>query len=228
MSITQAPVSESIARRVREALHPVDPYEGFDSGGREPAPEATNREVFVPMIEALKPGVVVEVGAWKGATSVFLAKKMRAVRPDSCLLCVDTWLGSVEHFYNPPCAEWDLRPMMEHGYPRLYEYWMTSILHAGVEDMVVPLANTSVSASKWFTRIGLKAGIVFIDAGHDEDDVTADINAWWPTLAHGGVLAGDDWSEMWPGVEAAVTKFCLTHGLEPRLAGPNWIIQKPA
>jgi len=217
----------SIVEQIMSALHRVNPYEGFDCGGRVPTPTALNREVFLPMIESLKPAISVEVGSWKGASSVFFAKALRAAREDSCLLCVDTWLGSVEHFYNPPSDEWDLHPMMEHGFPRLYEHWMTSILDAGVQDTVVPLANTSTAAAKWFDRVGLKAGFVFIDAGHDEDDVTSDINAWWPNLLDGGVLAGDDWSSMWPGVERAVMSFCNANGLKPRLAGPNWIVQKP-
>ncbi len=219
--------ARTFAHKLRDVLHQGDLYEGFDPSGREPAPRATNRDVFLPIIEKLSPIFSIEVGAWKGGTSVVFAEALKRANPEACLLCVDTWLGSLEHI-NQPNQEWDLRPMMEHGFPRLYEHWMTTVLDAGVEDVVVPLANTSTTAAKWLSRTELKAGFIFIDAGHDEDDVTTDINAWWPLLAPGGILAGDDWSPMWPGVEAAVSAFCVREGLKVQVSGPNWIIQKPA
>ena len=92
----------SIADRVRAMLHPVDPFEGFDPAGRTPADPATNRDVFLPVLARLKSSVGVEVGAWKGASSVVFARAMREANPDACLVCVDTWLGSIEHFTNPP------------------------------------------------------------------------------------------------------------------------------
>lgn len=208
------------------ALHPANPYTGFDATLREPTPQAKGRDVFLPMIEQLKPALAVEVGAWKGATSVVFANAMRKARPDSCLVCVDTWLGSIEHFTNPPSPEWDLRPTLENGFPRLYEHWMTTIIHEKVDDIVLPLANTSTTAAKWFVKAGIRPHFIFIDAGHDEDDVTSDINAWWPLLESGGVMAGDDWSSMWPGVEKAVTAFCATNGFTPQRSGPNWFVQK--
>lgn len=220
--------SRTFAHKLRDALHQENIYKGFDPCGREPTDRATNRDVFLPIIEKLAPILAVEVGAWKGGTSVVFAEAMRRANPEACLVCVDTWLGSIEHFVNPPSAQWDLRPMMEHGFPRLFEYWMTTILDSGVDDVVVPLANTSTTAAKWFACTDLRPGFVFIDAGHDEDDVTTDINAWWPLLAPGGVMAGDDWSPMWPGVEAAVKAFCIREELKEQVSGPNWIIQKPA
>lgn len=219
----------SVADQIRSALHPKNPYATFDASTREPAPAATNRDVFLPVIAALKPALAVEVGAWKGASSVVFAKAIRDANPDACLVCVDTWLGSIEHFTNPPSPQWDLRPLLEHGFPRLYEHWMTTVMRAGLQDTIVPLANTSTTAAKWFARTEIKPGFIFIDAGHDEDDVTTDINAWWPLLQPGGIMAGDDWSPMWPGVEQAVTKFCNSQSnLSPQVIGPNWLIQKPA
>lgn len=218
--------SQTFAHKLRDALHQGNIYKGFDPCGREPTDRATNRDVFLPIIEKLAPILAVEVGAWKGGTSVVFAEAMRKANPEACLVCVDTWLGSIEHI-NQPKTEWDLRPMMEHGFPRLYEYWMTTVLDAGVEDVVVPLANTSTTAAKWIARNSLNPGFVFLDAGHDEDDVIADLNAWWPLLADGGVMAGDDWSSDWPGVEKAVSAHCIREGLRVQVSGPNWIIQKP-
>jgi len=105
---TSAPTpttSNTYARQILEALHPTNPYDGFDAHEREPAPLATNRDVFLPIIERMKPTLAIEVGAWKGASSVVFARAMRHANPNSCLVCVDTWLGSIEHFTNPPSPQ---------------------------------------------------------------------------------------------------------------------------
>ncbi|MBO6514837.1 MAG: hypothetical protein JJ974_12815, partial [Phycisphaerales bacterium] len=99
---TQHSISRTFAHKVRDTLHHTNPYEGFDPAGREPAARAANRDVFLPLIEKLAPVLSVEVGAWKGSSSVVFAEALRDANPEACLVCVDTWLGSIEHFVNPP------------------------------------------------------------------------------------------------------------------------------
>lgn len=48
--------------------------------------------------------------------------------------------------------------------------------------------------------------IVYIDAGHGEEDVDADIDAWLPKLKPGGIICGDDYIEPWIGVINSVDK----------------------
>lgn len=46
---------------------------------------------------------------------------------------------------------------------------------------------------------------VYIDAGHTYEDVLSDIQAWWPKVMRGGMLAGhDSWKKE---VKAAVTDY---------------------
>jgi predicted O-methyltransferase YrrM len=45
---------------------------------------------------------------------------------------------------------------------------------------------------------------VFIDAAHDYDSVKADIQAWLPKVKPGGIIAGHDYCDAWPGVKKAV------------------------
>jgi hypothetical protein len=45
---------------------------------------------------------------------------------------------------------------------------------------------------------------VFIDAAHDYTSVKADILAWAPKVARGGILGGHDYDGAWPGVMQAV------------------------
>jgi hypothetical protein len=68
-------------------LHPVDPYAGFPykdypldlQGGPEDS-------TLAGLIAEMRPGLVIEVGCWKGATAVALATQLRSkarTRPSS-------------------------------------------------------------------------------------------------------------------------------------------------
>jgi hypothetical protein len=48
------------------------------------------------------------------------------------------------------------------------------------------------------------ADCVFIDAAHDEVNVRADIDHWRERVKRGGILAGHDFQDGYPGVQAAV------------------------
>ena len=49
--------------------------------------------------------------------------------------------------------------------------------------------------------------LVFIDANHTYEFVKEDIDAWYPKVGKGGILAGHDWCEGFPGVQQAVEEY---------------------
>jgi len=50
-----------------------------------------------------------------------------------------------------------------------------------------------------------KVGFMFMDAGHTLEGVLKDLNAWWPHIVPGGVIAVHDYDSLqYPGVKAAV------------------------
>jgi hypothetical protein len=57
-------------------------------------------------------------------------------------------------------------------------------------------------------------GLVYLDAGHDYDSVMADLNAYYPKLVKGGIMAGHDYLNTAYGVKKAVTEFAKKHGFE--------------
>ena len=83
---------------------------------------------------------------------------------------------------------------------------------------------------------------VYIDAAHDYENVKADIEAWWPKVRKGGILAGHDYIESRSGrvgVIPAVDEFVLNNHLHLSLTDydkrnphnddkqPTWYITKP-
>jgi len=63
---------------------------------------------------------------------------------------------------------------------------------------------------KWFTE---QLDFVYIDACHDYESVTQDLNAWWPRITDNGMLAGHDFDqERHPEVYTAVIDFA--HALD--------------
>lgn len=58
------------------------------------------------------------------------------------------------------------------------------------------------------------ASLVYIDCDHSYEGVKADINAWYPKLIMGGVMAFHDYENPAYGVKQAVDEFAAANGLE--------------
>lgn len=149
--------------------------------------------IFKKLIDEVNPSIIIEVGSWKGASTVEMAKYTKAK-----IYCVDTWLGAVE-FYTHPTKERDL--MKRDGYPQVYYEFWNNIVSNGLENQVISMPMTS--------RMGVllvpKADLIYIDASHEYDDVKWDIENYMKLLKPGGVIFGDDYgNEIFPGVKKAV------------------------
>lgn len=162
-------------------------------------------------IQDLRPELVIEVGVWKGGSTMTMARKMRELQLDSVVLSVDTWLGSSEHWLIPE-QFFDLG--FESGYPKLYHRFASNVVSEDLQDYVVPLPLDSNNAVVVCKDRGLRPQVMHIDAGHDYASVMADLSAWWPLIEPGGVLIADDYFPEgggWPGVLAAVDDFFKVH-----------------
>jgi len=68
---------------------------------------------------------------------------------------------------------------------------------AGCSHAITPFPMTSTNAARIFQERGLQFDLVYIDASHEYHDVMTDLRMWWPLVAPGGVLFGDDFEEPW-------------------------------
>jgi hypothetical protein len=64
---------------------------------------------------------------------------------------------------------------------------------------------------------------VMIDANHNYEHVMQDVALWRPHMLPGGILAGDDYSENFPGVQRAVRESFGLSGFEVR--GTTWLVR---
>lgn len=76
-------------------------------------------------------------------------------------------------------------------------------------DVVVPMRFDSLVGAALLDDIPLS--LVFLDADHAYDSVRADIAAWAPLVQAGGILAGHDYHDTWPGVVQAVSEAYPAH-----------------
>jgi hypothetical protein len=159
------------------------------------------------VIRDVGPGIVVEIGVWKGGSVLTMGRAIRELGLDAVIVAVDTWLGSSEHRIEPFFYQ-----MMnfEFGYPMLYQTFLANVYDEGLADLIVPLPLDSVNANVVFKARNLSPSVIHIDAGHDYASVTGDLEAWWPILRPGGAMVLDDYNEgggRWPEVERGVNDF---------------------
>jgi hypothetical protein len=147
---------------------------------------------------AEKSKVIVEIGSFKGRSTLALAQNTSGI-----VYAVDHWEGSPEH--------------KDHlsGYPRGWLFDEFTVNLEGITN-VWPISRSSAQTAAWFRATGRTADFVFVDGSHDFASVKNDIENWMPLLADGGVLAGHDYGDGWPDVEKAVKllvpKFRLVPG----------------
>lgn len=184
------------------------------------------RDLYARLVEAApkdRPVQFVEVGCWKGKSTAFMGVEIANSGKPITFTAVDHFKGSSEdeHKIDPEIAE-------------LYDVFLrnTQPISDALGDRFVVLREASTLAAEQFADGSVH--FIMLDAGHTAEDVEADVNAWFPKLAVGGVMAGDDWR--WPTVRAGVRaalasrigRTCSAIGVENQHSYPWWLVVKVA
>jgi hypothetical protein len=178
---------------------------------------------FRPFYEVLAadapPGsTLVEVGVFCGKSLAYLAANTRG---KGCrVLGVDTFRGSPE--FAGRVTNGDGKPFEELPVGILAQLAVAHLTAAGVIDDVTLLVADSVRAAE--SVPDGSAWAVFLDGDHGEESVRRDIRAWWPKVAPGGLLAGDDFGSDFPGVERAVRGSFTAVSVDPTIG--VWAVRK--
>lgn len=146
--------------------------------------------VFKKYFDIINPKLVIEVGSWKGASAIHMAKTLREKYDDFEIVCVDTWLGSVEHWEGGAGGFLD---SMKNGRSTIYHQFLSNVIHEGLTDYITPFPIDSLNAAEFFKRKNIKADVIYIDAGHEYMSVKCDLYEYSHVLINGGYMIGDDW-----------------------------------
>ena len=200
----------SAHRRVIDVLwRGEDPFAGFPRSLyiHDPSGWNSNHEYLGQEVAKIRPDITVEVGVWKGGSTLTLARHLQSTKTDGVVIAVDTWLGSSEYWLDGTRST-DLSP--SYGYPQLYYKFLNNVIVAGLQDYVVPLSPDSANAAIVVAKLDLRPSLVHIDAAHDYEGVIADLTRWWHVLRPGGVMICDDYDitlKVWGTVGMAVNDF---------------------
>lgn len=117
-------------------------------------------------------GVIVEIGSWKGKSTVALALGAAKVHSEK-IYAIDPH-----------------RILPEEGYLEDTEAtFRENIKQAGVLDQVVPMVMTSEEAARGWN---LAIRLLWIDGDHRYEPTKLDFSLWEPHLVQGGILAMHD------------------------------------
>jgi hypothetical protein len=207
----------------------ADPMHGFPDNLYELDLQGWNSQhpYLSSTLLELRPQVVVEIGVWKGGSTIFMADQLKQTELPAAVIAVDTWLGSSEHWLQP---EFFAAMSFLNGHPALYQKFLSNVVRTGVKDFVVPLPLDSLNAAIVLQGLNIFPGMIHLDGGHDYDSVIADLRAWWPVLVPGGVLVGDDYFDdgRWPTVRKAMDDFFGELGLPLEHTDGKCRVRKPA
>lgn len=144
--------------------------------------------------QASRRSYICEVGSYKGTTARAMAENTAGR-----VVCVDTFRGT-------PGEDGMAKLLAEHE-----EGWLLKEFLRNTEGLpnLSYLEMDSVEAAAMLKRQAATFDMIFIDASHDEESFTRDVNAWLPVLAPGGLLCGHD--RQWDGVAAGLNKLIPNH-----------------
>jgi len=204
-----------------------NPYNGFDYLKYQPdLGGGIAHPAFEQIIDLIKPKTIIEVGSWKGLSAVHIASLLKKKEIDGVLLCIDTWLGTVNNLLRSDDPVWGLGKYYYHGYPTLHQQFLANVMYNNLQDYILPIPTTSAIGARWLTAKGIQADMIYIDGSHEEEEVYQDITNYWKILRPNGIMIGDDWHINCAGVICAVNAFCKENTITYQVAGSSWIMQK--
>lgn len=160
----------------------INSVEGFLSGREE--------GFLYNMAKDCKEGVIVEIGSWKGKSTVCLGMGSKA--------------GSRARVYTIDPHR-DTSTQKLYGITSSYAEFKNNIQAAGVNDVVSAIIKTSKEAAQIFNE---PIEFLFIDGDHDYEAVKLDFQLWYPKVIYGGFIAFHDCD--FSGPRKVIEKYILS------------------
>lgn len=173
-------------------------------------------------------GVLVEVGSWIGKSTTMMLELLKKYDKKVTFYAVDNFILN---------SAWDTRyncfthsGVVAGGCKETFDLFTKHTSSVPIDDTIKfeVLKTDSISASTKFPNESID--FVFIDADHRYQFVKNDINAWWPKVKKGGIMAGHDFTWLFPdgfqGVGRAVWEFAYSNKVTFSVSNTSWVIKK--
>jgi hypothetical protein len=134
-----------------------------------------------------QPLLVVEVGTWKGLSTIAMADVCRDAGVSADIVAVDTWLGAPEFWtwgLDDPARGGSLR--LRGGYPTVFNTFVDNVVARKHTGVIAPLPLSSIAAADVLAYYKLAPHVVYVDAAHEYESVRADVATYWRLLRPGG------------------------------------------
>lgn len=181
--------------------------------------------VTTSLVAALRPKIFVEIGVAYG----YHARRILAASEDTQYIGID-----------PYAAGYDPTDLFCRDVGRLFECddWqeamdrLCAVVSASLGTEFGGRASLVRSASSQAVdKVASDIDMVFVDGDHRAHAVASDIAGWWPKLAPGGVMLGDDLD--WPETRGVVKDMAQDLGVSPievrglKSQHAMWLLIKP-
>jgi predicted O-methyltransferase YrrM len=110
----------------------------------------------------------VEIGAWRGRSTCYLASRIKMSAKKINLWVVDTWKGSTGTY-----AEQLMKQALAANDGDLFPEFLENMRQGGVVDLVQPLQMRSIEAAPRLVDGSLD--FIFVDGAHDYEAVEQDL-----------------------------------------------------
>lgn len=192
-----------------------DPYLGIDSQDLQEDLQGwgSDHPILAWAVENSSSPLIIEVGSWKGRSAINMAKAATASSLVREILCIDTWLGSAEHWLAAESnIEWYESLGIKNGRPEIYKTFLGNVILNKCQDIITPLPLSSDAAFHVLKALGVSSSLIYIDGSHELAAVMRDIECYWQLLSPDGIMILDDY-QAWPGVTQAVNSFAHVNGI---------------
>jgi hypothetical protein len=138
-----------------------------------------------------------------GSSAIAWAQAVRKNNPQAKVFCIDTWLGSVEHYLGTCGKDWNIDRLSLTDYgPDFYDDFLCNVKQENLSDCILPLRAASCAVLPYLSKAKWQFDIIYIDGAHDTYSVFQDAWHSLSILSDKGIICGDDfdWSSVQEGL----------------------------
>ena len=186
------------------------------------------QSLFDDVCGLIQPASILEIGSWMGASAMAWSQAATAANPGARVYCVDTWLGSVEHYLDT-YGEWGIEKLAIGPYgPTFFDDFLWHVNSHGFADRILPFRADSQSALALFASRGLCFDVIYVDGAHDAYSVFKDVSNALKIVAPGGLICGDDFG--WETVQDGLVLVAAIQRISCRIfvKGQDFILLREA